>query len=661
MKKILIGLVAAIVIAVGGFFGFEFYVQHRVAGEVEAAFEQIRATGGKASHGNVSFDRSSRTVVVADIAIESAAQPPISVKIASVTASGVAQPDPTRFSADSFEIADILVDAGLATQTGLRLTYKVPRISVKDYSGPAGLHRPPASAAALELYRSALEQFATVSASSITAPSVVGTVDFGIAGSGSSEFAYSDVALEDIKNGKIATMRIGRVAFTANVQQLGKSEKLTGEMVDVASQDFDAAAVAAILDPQKANDDHYYRAYGRTTASAYTISFAQGARMRIEGMTIDDVGLRPSRLQLPALLAMIPPPGAAPPTPAQAREVIERAARIYEGIRIGSAEIRGISIETPQGPFKLSTIRFDLENGKIGEFAIEGLEVNSPKGPVKVGRFALKSIDLANLLRLTAQFSNPAQKPSPDQFLALLPLLEGVDVKGVVAPFKDTGKLVNLDTFSLNWGQFVGPIPTKARLTTKLSGPVDASDPTMQPLVAAGIDTLTAEGDIGATWTEAARTFVLDPVTFEVGSILKASARISLANVPRQVFSLNPQQAVIMASQIEAGAIELTVRDVGGVDLVVGEYARMQNVSRDAARQAIVDSIKASGEKAAGANADANTAVEALVRFVETPRQTLIIKLTPLGKVPAMQLVQLLKSDPITALSQFRVEASTGL
>ena len=32
MIKILIGLVAAIVIATGGFFGFEFYVQHRVAG-----------------------------------------------------------------------------------------------------------------------------------------------------------------------------------------------------------------------------------------------------------------------------------------------------------------------------------------------------------------------------------------------------------------------------------------------------------------------------------------------------------------------------------------------------------------------------------------------------------------------------------------------------
>jgi hypothetical protein len=56
MVKILMGLAAVVVIAVGGFFGFEFYTQHRITSEVEAAFAQIRAGGGKASHGKVSFD-----------------------------------------------------------------------------------------------------------------------------------------------------------------------------------------------------------------------------------------------------------------------------------------------------------------------------------------------------------------------------------------------------------------------------------------------------------------------------------------------------------------------------------------------------------------------------------------------------------------------------
>ena len=93
----------------------------------------------------------------------------------------------------------------------------------------------------------------------------------------------------------------------------------------------------------------------------------------------------------------------------------------------------------------------------------------------------------------------------------------------------------------------------------------------------------------------------------------------------------------------------------------VAQYARSQNVGRQAARRAIVDNIRASGEKAAAANPDAAAAVEALARFVETPGQTLTIKLTPLGKVPALQLIELLQTDPLVSLAQFRIEASTGL
>ena len=114
MRKILIGLVAAIVVAAAGFFGFQFYVQHRVATQVETAFEQIRASGGKASHGKVSFDPWSRTVTIADIAGKSATQPPLVVKIASVTATGVSEKDGTRFSADSIEVSDLEVSAGQA-------------------------------------------------------------------------------------------------------------------------------------------------------------------------------------------------------------------------------------------------------------------------------------------------------------------------------------------------------------------------------------------------------------------------------------------------------------------------------------------------------------------------------------------------------------------
>ena len=74
-----------------------------------------------------------------------------------------------------------------------------------------------------------------------------------------------------------------------------------------------------------------------------------------------------------------------------------------------------------------------------------------------------------------------------------------------------------------------------------------------------------------------------------------------------------------MAAQIEAGTIEITVHDIGGVDLGIKQYARTQNLSADAARQAIVAAIRTNSTGVTEANPDAAIIVDALVGFIEKP------------------------------------------
>ena len=61
----------------------------------------------------------------------------------------------------------------------------------------------------------------------------------------------------------------------------------------------------------------------------------------------------------------------------------------------------------------------------------------------------------------------------------------------------------------------MGPIPSKARLTAKVSGPLDANDPGQKMLVTAGLDRAAINLDFGAAWTEASGAFVLEPVALE--------------------------------------------------------------------------------------------------------------------------------------------------
>jgi len=669
VRKVLIGLVAAAVLAVAGFFGFEVYVQHRVASELKAALEPVRGAGGKASHGKVSFDLPSRTVRIADIASESAAQPPIRVRIASLIAKGASRPDAMRLAADSIEATDIDVEVGIGDQdTGqnawtLSYAYKVPQLVIRNYSGPVGQPLPAAGTASIDAIRVLLEQFAAVTASSITAPSIATKIGIGsAAGKQAIDYTYSNLALADIAQGKIGKVTVERAGFTADLLQPdGKAEKYSGEIANIAALDIDSGAVRAMLDPARANDDSYLRVYRQVSLGEYAVSLKNGTRMRIDGITMDDVGLRPSKLRLAPLMGMIAAMSPSKPASlAQARDMMQSMAGIYEGLHIGNAEMRGNAMTTPEGAMKLAAVRFNLDNGKIGEFALEGLDAGSLQGQVKLDRFAIKGFDLSNLMRLSSQFITPGQAPSPNQLFGMLQLIDGAEIKGLVAPFKTTTKQVKVDRLSLDWGQFVGPIPTRAHLIAKLTTPIDATNPAQRPLIAAGLTTAAIDLNLRAAWTEASGTFVLDPVKFDFGEVLKASARVSLAHVPRGLFSPDLPQVLAMAAQIEAGPLELTLRDDGGVDLAVTQYARAQSSSREAARRTLADSIKA-GAVANSDNPEVLAASEAIARFVENPRGTLTLKLTPLGKVPALQLVQLLKTDPMIALAQFRIDVSSDL
>ncbi|MGL9618034.1 hypothetical protein QRQ56_08545 [Bradyrhizobium sp. U531] len=655
MKRILIGLIALLALGAGAWFGFNIYIQHRATSEVEAAFEQIRLGGGKASHGRITFELATRTLTIEDIAVEPAQPQLANVKVAKVTAVGVRQPDEARFSADSIEASGVEVAFTSTERAKLKANYKIPQISARDFSGPIRADATPLSGSIIDMYRFMLAQYATVSASSIAVPTVAVNVDAGNGNPGSGDYVYSGLSVQNVDRGKIETAKTDRVTYSIDLAQPGKPAKMTGELSGLAAYDFDSTAIRAALDQNGSSDDGLHRIYRRISVNSYVVTTSPGVRVQVDGFTFDDIGIRPAKFRPAEIIALVPADGAIP-TPAQSRDMIAKVADFFEGFQIGKAEIGKQTVETQQGTGRLNAIKYDPDR-----IALEGLEMPMPQGQLKMERFTLRAFSAANLMRWAASLRTPGQPPSPDQMLGLFRVLEGAEIKGVVSPYKNTRQLFTVDTISLNWGQLVGSIPSKASLVVKMVTPTDPANPVLQPLIMAGVDKLAIDLDLGAAWTESSGAFALAPATLDLGSLARARARFALANVPRALFTTDPAQAMGQAAQVETGAFELSLRDSGVVDLVVAQFARMQDVSRDAARSAIVAMIRAQGEKIVGANGDVRTAIDALAGFVETSGQTLTVKLTPRAKVPLMQLMQLSQSDPESALAQFRIEASTGL
>lgn len=173
MKRILIGFIVVAVVAAGGWLGFSFYAKHRVTAEVETAFEQIRKQGGKASYGKIAFDLPTRTITIEDIAVTPGKAPQAQIRIAAIKGTGVRQIDETRISADAVDITGLEVTLDQIGAAKLKVAYKIPHLVMRDYAGPVQAGQVPADSS---MYRYVLGQYASVAASSLTAPTL--TISF---------------------------------------------------------------------------------------------------------------------------------------------------------------------------------------------------------------------------------------------------------------------------------------------------------------------------------------------------------------------------------------------------------------------------------------------------------------------------------------------------
>jgi hypothetical protein len=327
----------------------------------------------------------------------------------------------------------------------------------------------------------------------------------------------------------------------------------------------------------------------------------------------------------------------------RALAVVDTMAGVYDGIRMGSFEMRGmkVAVPAPQEPVSIRAVRMaGFENGRLADLSLEGLDTQMPlHEPVKIGRFALRGLGFSELMRSVARSASPGQPPSPDQLMSLLRALEGIEIQGLIVPYQKTGRPVEIETAKISWGEFVGAFPTQVRAALHISGPITSGD--VEPfnqLSAAGMTTATVDLDAGARWSEASRLAELSPFSAKLANVGSIEVNATLGNVPASAFTLDTATFMAAMAAVEAGPIEIVVRDLGGLDLKVADVARKQNLSPDAARRMLVETVTQPWAALVPFNADLAGLADAVAHFMEAPGGRLSVSITPKGRVLLLPL-----------------------
>ena len=89
MRKVILGLLVALLVGVGGYFGAVHWAERTAAREVDARLDLWRSGGGSATRGPVRFDLWTRTLKVADVALTLSSSSDERISIDEVVATGV--------------------------------------------------------------------------------------------------------------------------------------------------------------------------------------------------------------------------------------------------------------------------------------------------------------------------------------------------------------------------------------------------------------------------------------------------------------------------------------------------------------------------------------------------------------------------------------------
>jgi hypothetical protein len=393
---------------------------------------------------------------------------------------------------------------------------------------------------------------------------------------------------------------------------------------------------------------------GRIEAADLEFDSGVGTKARVARLMAEDVNVTPSGFGPDAERLLLSGTAPAP------SEALAAAARIAENVRIARVEIGEFAAGDDASSASIQAVRVDdFRNGRLAVLTFEGMRLPAARQAVTVSRLTLRGLDYAAALQEAAQMAQPGAQPDMRRMVKFYRLLESVELVDLIAPDERSGgsQTFQVATFKASWGQLSGSFPTTSRVSMTATAPIGPGEPdSFKALRDAGRRSITFTLEAATAWSETTRKLTVDPVSLTLDDLFSASLVASVDNFSLNVAFSDPAQ--FAPGNIEAGSIQLIVHDEGVLDFAIRAQAKQQGLPLETTRRTLIEQLYAKTRDASQQSPELQKLIDAFGQFMATNHGTLQISLEPKGHVNVMQLLDLAKTDPASALARFTVDTA---
>jgi hypothetical protein len=441
---------------------------------------------------------------------------------------------------------------------------------------------------------------------------------------------YRDLSLEDIQNGKIAT--ITAEGMTTEVKGPAPMTMTLGAF---KSSGYDLVAAVRFVFAGAQPGEQAKQLVGPSTFESMDLKAPEGVEIKTGKIETGAIKAKPLATPIATLIPTLMEAGKSgkPMGDAEAMKMMGTMKEFYEAFSVDGMSVSDVSVTSANPMFQGASLKAfkvgTIADARYSEFGFEGLKVEAAGGHVNLDRLALLGIDIKPMLEAmaTAAKSGPEGMKHLD-WRAAIPHLDGLVVKGVDVSspmMPGDSHSFKLANYELKLANYVAGIPTVVRSQLDdLAGDTALLEEKARQLEALGYKHVDLSSLIDIAWNEGTKAIAVNEISAKGADMGLVSIKGMLGNAARDLFAGSPQEMQAAGLGVTLQSVNFHLENGGLLDRVATQMAAMQHTTPDKLRAQWGAQAALGIPQVLGGSDQAKELGQAIATFIANPKSLTI-------------------------------------